>query len=317
MDSLGEQTLSYYNIPAEVLVKKQNGSYIINTSSQEERFQNLIWKISAEKYMAVSETVLLHLSDEVVKELSGYVEINFVDQDVVQLVHQDGTYQTISGDAYIELANGARLNLATRSIVYGEEEKLSLAQMVIDSDDNIEVVDNRYGQEKASAEPSGESSAEPSASNGQGGGNNQNSNSEQTNNGQNNSGGGSGNEGGGNSEGEGDAPEVDTDVAFPTFSVTNFETDVVSVDATIEITDDDGLLSEKGVDYSIIERGTNKLVYKVHKEGVFDVRIGTDILSPDTEYTLIANSDYIYKGRDVQQGFRFLYLPDGFRGRRL
>ncbi len=155
MDSLGEQTLSYYNIPAEVLVKKQNGSYIINTSSQEERFQNLIWKISAEKYMAVSETVLLHLSDEVVKELSGYVEINFVDQDVVQLVHQDGTYQTISGDAYIELANGARLNLATRSIVYGEEEKLSLAQMVIDSDDNIEVVDNRYGQEKASAEPSG------------------------------------------------------------------------------------------------------------------------------------------------------------------
>lgn len=63
MDDLDAQSLKYYNISAESVVEKQGSNYVVSTTDEDMRLQNFIWKISDEKYLIVSDTLKLHLSD--------------------------------------------------------------------------------------------------------------------------------------------------------------------------------------------------------------------------------------------------------------
>lgn len=273
--------------------------------------------------------------------MEKYIELNFVDKNVVQLVNQQGTYQTIASEAYVELANGVRLNLADKSIVDGEEEKLTLAQMVIDSDDNIEIIEKTEEELLAENEEEDAEAEENEANEAGAGGagatsnvtNTTNDSSSNTNNNSssivieggaggtgdgsanNNTGndsetGGDENEGGTGSGDNTDPgeipenPEEDTEVTFPVFEVTDFTSDVISMSASIMITDDDGIL-ESATTVKIVEAGTNKIVYQPspYEQGVYDISLSTSNLEPDKEYTLIANADYKYKDETYNRDF--------------
>ena len=269
LDELSNENLNYYNIPAEALVKSSGKTYSFKVSNKEQRMSNFLWKIEKNKYMVVGTGVTAHIAEGKDKKLDGYVEFEYKDEGVVQLTHRDGTYQTISSDASIKLDNGAIIMLNDRSIYLGEDKKLSLDQMVINSNDNINVDEEEEDKTTTNNTTNNSSSTTISGGGGSGGG----------------------------------TTPTET-INFPEFAVTSMDVGLVSVAAQIEITDDDDLLSEDGVTVAIYERGTSKKVWeKTVQKGQYQISVNTDGLNPDKEYILAANSDYEFKGEKYNKDF--------------
>lgn len=297
-DQISDNNMVYYNISANNAMTKSGDSYAIKTSKDTTKMKNIIWKINDSKYIIISDKININLSKGNVKTVDGYIEVNFVDKGVVYLCHQQGTYQTVSSDASIELSNGLILNLNQKSLLKDNKEVLSLTQMIVDADDNVEVVEKVEEKEdeedKKDTTNQGTTTQGGSAggstggsggtgSNGTQNDNQQNSDSNQTN----------------KPTDETDDPnipndEVDTSKKFPVFELTELDTDVIKCAASIEITDDDDLLSSDTT-IKIVEKGSNKTVYEnKFTAGIYNINVLTENLKPDTEYTLIANANYTY-----------------------
>lgn len=147
-DSLNAEQISYYSLTSRSKLAKTGDGYVTSNAGENVEFSNFIWKTSSERYMVVSDTVTLVVSDESQQVFNGYLEVEYVDEGVVHLVNQDGTYSTISSDAYLELANGIRIYLGSKNVSDGENIIVNMAQMVVDSDDNIEIIpDDEYKKE--------------------------------------------------------------------------------------------------------------------------------------------------------------------------
>lgn len=147
-DSLNAEQISYYSLTSRSKLTKTGDGYVTSNAGENVEFSNFIWKTSSERYMVVSDTVTLVVSEESQQVFNGYLEVEYVDEGVVHLVNQDGTYSTISSDAYLELANGIRVYLGSKNVSDGENIIVNMAQMVVNSDDNIEIIpDEEYKNE--------------------------------------------------------------------------------------------------------------------------------------------------------------------------
>ncbi|MDE6952686.1 MAG: hypothetical protein K2P09_02620 [Erysipelotrichales bacterium] len=322
-DTLNQKTLGYYNIGNDVILEKQNNDYIINSQGNEEKMRNFIWKLSDSKYMVVSPSVKMHFSQEKQETVEDYLEIEFVDKGVVRLSHQDGMYQTVSKDAYLELSNGVQLRLNNKTLLLEEKDVLTLAQMVIDSDDNIEVIEKEKEEVKDPEDDNNQNTPDKNSptSGGTGG-----------------TGGAGGAGGTGGTGGTGtspdnstpgqqpddqdpsqdnddndgdnsntptdpDIPEDNTTVEFPEFEMTHFETTLVSVSGTVEIKDNDGMLKNT-TNVKIVESGRNRVIYdNDFAEGSMNFDFGYEGLKPDTEYVVTVSGDYEYKDEEYHKDF--------------
>ena len=68
------------------------------------------------------------------KDVEGYVEFEYSDNEIVNIYNQEFSYQTISSNSYIELDNGIKINLGTKIVSQNEDNKMSLEDMVINLD---------------------------------------------------------------------------------------------------------------------------------------------------------------------------------------
>lgn len=301
-DQMNNQNMIYYNFPANKVLSKAGDSYEVKNANETLKMKNVIWKISDSKYLILSDKIEVTFAKDNNKSLEDYVELSFVDKGIVYLSHQQGTYQTVSSDASIVLANGVKLNLSDKTVMKDNKEILSLTQMVVDANDNIEIIEKEVEEaKKDNEEGTGENAGDNTTPGGVGGSGT--------------SGGGTNNEGttenpdsGSNTENKPDAEdptdsEADTTKIFPIFELTEFENDIIKCSANIEITDDDDLLSSDTT-VKIVERGSNKTVYEnKFTAGIYNINILTESLKPDTEYTLIANASYTYLEETYNKDF--------------
>ena len=147
-DDINDNQISYYSISTDSILTKNGKSYTTSNAGSEISFSNFIWKISNERYMAVSDKITLFASERSQQEFENYIEIEYVDAGVVRLINKEGTYSTISSDAYLELSNGYRLYLGSKNVSDGEAIVMNLTEMVVNSDDNIEIIpDETYKKE--------------------------------------------------------------------------------------------------------------------------------------------------------------------------
>lgn len=147
-DDINDNQISYYSISSDSILSKSGNSYVTSNAGSEVDFSNFIWKISNERYMVVSDKIILFASDKNQQEFEDYIELEYVDAGVVRLVNKEGTYSTISSDAYLELSNGYRLYLGSKNVSDGEAIVMNLTEMVVNSDDNIEIIpDETYKKE--------------------------------------------------------------------------------------------------------------------------------------------------------------------------
>lgn len=278
LDSINGSVVKYYNIFPKSILEKRANSYFINNLDKQLKFTNFIVKTSDTKYLIASEKITLSLSDNQAVDIKDYVEINFIDGNIIRLENQEVSYQTISSESYIKISNDIKLNLGNNSIYVGDEKKVTLDQMIIDSNDNIEIKPEEPKEEEK----------DDDSDNGNSG--------NQVNNGIN------GGVNGGIIDDEQVVDEAEN-TQIPVFTITNLEVTSNKLDTTVSVTDEDNSLTS-GITFKIIENDTGKTIYmKEEENGKFDIDILLENLNPETNYTLIATATYNKNDIDYTKDF--------------
>ncbi|MBS5855045.1 MAG: hypothetical protein KIC56_07565 [Clostridium sp.] len=215
------------------------------------------------------------------------------------------------------------INLQSKAVNKNGETKMNLANMVIDSDDNVEIVEetkeDKYKENKV--EESLRNEIDTENVDNEEIGNNQNQNNQNGNgNGTNNQNGQDsqtgtnvegnvqdGNAGEGQNGGSGgiveevveDLPEL----VAPVFKVESFDVDSISLNAQVTIQDDEARLVREPY-IKILDNATGKNVYaKEEALGTYNIDIAVSTLSPETDYTLVIESAYDVDGITYTKNF--------------
>lgn len=132
----------YYGISDKTTLVKNGSTYSMNTLDSAKELSEFIWKLTDNTYMVVAPTVTLHLSDAQEITFDDYLQVEYVKEGIVRLVHQNGTFQTVSSEAYLELPDDVRLNLTGQYFEVNGVEGVYLSDMIVDGDDNVAVKEN-------------------------------------------------------------------------------------------------------------------------------------------------------------------------------
>lgn len=319
LDEIETDPITYYNFSANKVLKKlSNNKYIAKNLDKELEFTNLIWKITDKKYLLVGSPLKIIFDDENVKEIDGYLEIEYTDNEVVKIYNQELKYETISTEVYLQVGDDIKINLGNKIISKNDIKEMSLGNMVIDSNDNVNMIDleeyNKEDTEDDKEENDKNNSSTP-------GGNN----SGAVSGGDVNANGGSVNIGGTvtpPTDGEVEEPddgeigdediggdietEVENSVSIisPKYKVTEFKVTATGVKAIVEIEDEEARLTT-GTFTSIINNATGKIVYSLPETGETTIKIDTASLEPGTEYTLVMEASYAID--EIEYSKNFIY----------
>ena len=301
LNQIENDPITYYSIAKERKVKKVGDQYIVYNLDKELQFDSFMWKISDTKYLVASKAIKLVFADGTEKLIDGFVEIEYVDNEVIKIYNQEVTYRTVSSEVHLELPNDIKLSLADRIVSKSNEPKMSLYNMVIDLNDNVPIVDLAIKEENKEEENSEENTTTGGTNTGNGSNNGGSSNSSQNNNNSNNTSGAVS-----NPNGETILNDVPA-VKMPIFRIVSFDVTSLGFDTEIKITDEDNLLSQDTT-IKIIKNSTGKSIYDdVKGKGTYEIGITVESLSPNTEYTLIMESAYKIHGDDTEYKKNFVY----------
>lgn len=106
LSEVNREQVSYYGVSDKTTIIKNANKYEMSYLGDVMEIQEFVWKITDNTYMIVAPEVTVHLSREKEITFNDYVQINYVDGDIVRLVHEQGTYQTVSSDAYMSTDSG-------------------------------------------------------------------------------------------------------------------------------------------------------------------------------------------------------------------
>ena len=139
LDNLNTTLVPYYNITDKSIIKYNNGSYYIQNGDKTLIISNFLGRITDNKYIVAGSDINIKLSgnDNFVK--GDYFEILFVEDGIVKIENQEGSYQTISDGSVIYVGKDVKIDLGTKNVSLNNENKLSLSEMTIDGNENIDI----------------------------------------------------------------------------------------------------------------------------------------------------------------------------------
>ena len=142
LTEVDEKQVSYFGVSNKTTIVKNATQYEMSYLGDMMQIQEFVWKIADDTYMVVAPQITVHLSKDKEVTLNDYVQVKYVDGEIVRLVHEQGTYQTVSSDAYLLTDGGVELRLVSKCFMVDGKEGLSLDSMIIDSDANLAVDEN-------------------------------------------------------------------------------------------------------------------------------------------------------------------------------
>ena len=335
LGKIDDDLIVYYNIKATKEVKKVSDRYIVKNLENDLQFDQAIWKISANKYIILGRSIKFKLDDGTEKEVNGYVEIEFFEDEIsnvnsekgkINIYNQEISYMTsIKDDKYIELSDDIKLNIGTKVISKKGQNKMSLEDMVINSNDNVTLVDidekeENTVEENKVDENTTENNTENNNSNTNNNNNNNSSSTTNNNNTNNSTTGGTTNNSGSTSTINIDTPDIkyvesngtDTKidsskvVKEPKFRLENMNVTAMGIEGNIKIIDEDDLLSkEDDMNIKIVNNSTGKVVYNENQAygNSFDIPIKCETLLPDTQYTIAVTATYMVNNTVYTKNF--------------
>ena len=272
----------------------------------------MLWKIDSNKYLIAGNNITVSFEDGTEKTIEGYLEIEYLDNEVIKLYNQEITYQTISEQTIIHIPENIEINLANKTVRKNDENQMSFENMVIDSDDNVTIVDLSEEEGEESEEQNETTEQAVAGQTSTQGGSSQSSSSEQNseqnsqqNIGQNNIIGG--NLPTINGDGTGNIDDIIdnniTTIQIPKFKTNEFNVTTTGLSTDISIIDEEGLLKED-TRVRILRVDTGKIVYEtVYPLGEYEIAIDVQSLIPDTEYILQVESAYQIDDVSYQKNF--------------
>lgn len=318
LNNIDLNPIVYYNINANKEIKKISDRYTIKNLKSDIQFDKAIWKISDNKYLIFAENIKINLSSGIQKDVKDYIEIEYSDNEIVNLYNQEISSQTISSDSYIELADNIKLNLGDKIVTKDGQVKMSLDNMIINSNDNVNIVDLADYEEKTNEEnnTTENNETEDGKTNGSvvvGGGNNQQST---TNNSTTLVNGANGNDD--NEQEDFEPSEIDypkdsneskvdetKKLSEPIFKVESINPLANKMEAKISITDKDELLSQDDdIICQIRNDSTGKIVLREAAD-VVDMKfsVNKENLTPNTQYSLTVSAKYVIDDTTYTKNF--------------
>ena len=284
LDNLDDESMMRcYGLKAGTLMQNSAGSYMLDHMGTPMTFGRFIWKLDAEKYLVAAESFELHIPNKEPVIISGYVEFEYVDNGIVTIYNNDMMMRTIASDCELVLEGGTVINLSERNVLSGSTVKMSFSQMVIDSDENINVM-SLDQKDKNAVIPKFVAVDGRNGENGKSG-----------------DGGKAGEAGNagelGDSVGPGN-PEPTTEpeksVILPVFEVSMDQSALTAstVRGSVSITDEESRIVPGTVTMKIMNNATGQTVFGPQSYDGFVFDFEATGLAEDTEYRLIFEAEY-------------------------
>ena len=139
LDNFNEKIVPYYNVTDKIILKYNNGGYTIEANDKTLVFGNLLGRITDNKYIILGSDIRIKLSGNEEPVKGKYFELLFVEDGIVKVENNEGSYQTTTEGTTIFVGDNIKIDLGTKKVFYGEEEKLTLDEMTIDGNENIDI----------------------------------------------------------------------------------------------------------------------------------------------------------------------------------
>ena len=147
LPNVKNSTLQYYNVYEGSVFTKASDGHQIDYLDQKLAFKDFMIKITETKYMIVGKGLTIKYGDEEKLIADGFVEIEYLDGNIIKITNQDLNIQNISKDLSITM-DGITVDLLNKRIIYDGETKVNLGEITIDSDDNIEIIPEEEKKEE-------------------------------------------------------------------------------------------------------------------------------------------------------------------------
>ena len=312
LNLIDNDIIFYYNIFKDTEIKFKDKRYYLETKDNDEiTFAPLLLRIDENKFLLGGKNIRVLLGNDEIIDFDSYLYIEYVDGSIVRLYNNEKVYQTIVDNANIAI-DDISINLKKEEISKNGKKYISLSNLVIDSDSNIDVLlEDETNKESLDSEEenaiinktdvdeknlNGEVTKEEKKDDTTSTTNN--SATEEENNATKYQGDGTTLD-----EDEEEVVSDDTQLSEPVYKVTKLSITSLALDATIEITDDDALITSP-TEISIVENATSRTVYETSIEaGDLSGNIAYPDLKPDTEYTLVAKATYKMDNVEYDKNF--------------
>ena len=266
LDSVDEKIVPYYNITNKSVLEYSKKSYYIEANDKTLAFNNLIGRISENKYIVAGTNIKLQLAGNDNLISGDYFEITYIEDGIIRVENQEVSYQTTSQDSYVLVNDNIKIDLGLKKIFNDDEEKMSITELTIDGNENIEIIPNEVEQEQPKEEDN--TNVE----------NNDNTENNTTDNTE-NEGTGTGTEGGSGGSGT-------TYTRSASVELVSANVGVNSVEAKFSINDPDNSINGNLV-ARMFNTDTGKEVYSIEIEkGINEYYFSKSSLSPNSNYVL-------------------------------
>ena len=344
LNKINNDPIIYYNVSANKEIKKASTKYVVRNLDKDISFEQGIWKISPNKYIILGDAFKVVLNSGVQKDVKKYVEIEYFDNEIVSIYNQEINYQTISSNSYVILDKGIKLNLGTKIVSVDDENKMALEDMVINSDDNVTLVDlseefykedggeeNEVDENKIDEEDSeNDTEVIRTETNSNNQRNIENSNTVIIDNQKSTDGNSDSSEKakGDKSEENTEAKRINIDtpeimyeyvsdnekkidltatLQEPIFKFENMELSSVGISGNIQIEDPDDILSkDDDLTIKITNNNNGKIAYQTSESyGTFNIPVLIETLIPNTQYTMEVAGSYVLNENNYSKNFLY------------
>lgn len=278
-----ESMIRCYGLKAGTAMLKNGSNYSLDHMGTPITYSRFIWKLSTEKYLIAGDSFELRIPNQDPTTLSGYIEIEYVDKGIVTIFNNDLWLRTIASDCEIAFDDGVVINLSECTVLSNDTQVMRFPQMVIDSDENINVL-SLDQKDKNAVIPKFVAIDGADGENGKSG-----------------DGGNAGEAGDagalGDSVGTGTSPEPtvsEESVVLPVFEVEIDQSTLTAstVSGSVRITDSESRLVPGSVAMRVLNNTTGEIVFgpQVYDGFIFD--FDASGLTEGTEYRLIFEAEY-------------------------
>lgn len=283
LSTINQDIIFYYNIYKNNTIKKSSDGYEIETYNKDKiNFKDLLLRINESKYLFLGDNIRLTLTNDEVVDFDSYVYFEYVDGNILRVYNNTKTYQTISDGVSI-ICDDIIINLSDKTIAKDGKKYITLSNLVIDYDGNIDIITEtdvaklpEITQSNIVIKNDGDNNVDNNN-----GGNNGGSNSSSSSN----------NSSNGNQEVE-QVEDKTKNKQVPVYKVVSMAVTPIQIDSEIEINDEEALITSD-THVTIVDNSTLKEVYSQDApQGDTNIFVSTAALDPDTEYTMYAKASY-------------------------
>lgn len=122
MQEVGDGFVEFYRVGNGMVMTKAAEGWEIDNNRNVMSFPEILWQLSEDKVLAASDEMTLELSGRDPEKVSGFLEVTWVDKDIVQVANQDTVYQTVTTGGKITYSSGAVLDLENSSVLGSDGE---------------------------------------------------------------------------------------------------------------------------------------------------------------------------------------------------